>query len=68
MILGSFNLMDAIEKIPKLKGDNYNEWKKKLDLAFVLAEVEWIKTTPCPVEPEAPVRQADESDADWNNK
>ena len=69
MISGvTFNLKDAIEKIPKLKEDNYTEWKKKLDLAFVLADVEWIKTTPCPLRPEAPVRQDGESDADWHKR
>jgi hypothetical protein len=33
-----------------------------------LAEVDWIVTTPCPTEPVAPVRKANESDADWQKR
>ena len=29
--------MSCIKEIPTLKGDNYIEWKKKIDLAFILA-------------------------------
>jgi hypothetical protein len=60
--------MRFIKDIPPLKGDNYNEWKKKIDLAFVLAKVDWVVTTPCPTEPVAPVRETNESDADWQKK
>jgi hypothetical protein len=56
--------MGFIKDIPPLKGDNYTEWKKKTDLAFVLAEVDWVVTTPCPTKPMAPVREANESDVD----
>jgi hypothetical protein len=60
--------MGFIKDIPPLKGDNYNEWKKKIDLAFVLVEVDWVVTTPCLTEPVAPVRETNESDADWQKK
>ena len=60
--------MSCIKEIPTLKGDNYNEWKKKIDLAFILAEVDWVVTTPCPREPVAPVRETDETDAAWQNR
>ena len=39
--------------------------KEKLDLAFILAEVDWVVTTPCPTEPVAPVRKINEVDAAW---
>ena len=57
--------MSCIKEIPTLKGDNYIEWKKKIDLAFILAEVDWVVTTPCPTEPVAPVRETNEADAAW---
>ena len=57
--------MGCIKEIPTLKGDNYMEWKKKIDLAFILAEVDWVVTSPCPTEPVAPVRETNEADAAW---
>ena len=60
--------MAYIKDIPTLKGDNYIEWKKKIDLVFILAEVDWAVTTPCPKEPEAPVRETDKTDATWQNR
>jgi len=41
---------------PVLKGDKYGVWHKKVDLAFVCAEVDWVLTEPQPIEPSAPVR------------
>ena len=55
-------------EIPTLKGDNYTEWKKKIDLAFILAEVDWVVTSPCPTEPVAPVRETNEADATQTTK
>jgi len=60
--------MAYIKDIPTLKGDNYIEWKKKIDLAFILAEVDWVVTTPCPKEHVAPVKKTDETDAAWQNR
>ena len=60
--------MAYIKDIPTLKGDNYIEWKKKIDLAFILAEVDWVVTTPCPKEPVALVREIDETDATRQNR
>ena len=57
--------MSCIKEIPTLKGDNYIEWKKKIDPAFILAEVDWVVTTPCPTEPVAPVRETNEADVAW---
>ena len=60
--------MGCIKEIPTLKGDNYTEWKKKIDLAFILAEVDQVVTSPCPTEPVAPVRETNEADAAWATK
>jgi hypothetical protein len=60
--------MSFIKDIPLLKGGNYTEWKKKIDLAFVLAEVDWVVTTPCPTKPMAPVRETNETDVDWQKR
>ena len=57
--------MGCIKEIPTLKGDNYTEWKKKIDLAFILARVDWVVTSPCPTEPVAPVRETNKADAAW---
>uniref|UniRef100_I1P606 Uncharacterized protein n=1 Tax=Oryza glaberrima TaxID=4538 RepID=I1P606_ORYGL len=35
-----YSLMGCIKDIPTLKGDNYEEWKRELDLAFILGEVD----------------------------
>jgi hypothetical protein len=32
------------------QGDNYTEWRKKVDMAFVCAEVDWVVDTPQPVD------------------
>ena len=39
--------------------------KKKTDLAFILAEVDWVVISPCSAEPVAPVRKTNEADAAW---
>ena len=57
--------MSCIKEMPTLKGDNYIEWKKKIDLAFILAEVDWVVTTPCPTESVTPVRETNEADVTW---
>ena len=48
--------MTYIKDVPTLKGDNYGEWIKKIDLAFVCGEVDEIIKEPKPTEPPAPVR------------
>ena len=57
--------MGCIKEIPTLKCDNYMEWKKKIDLAFILAEVNCVVISSCPTEPMAPVRETNEADATW---
>ena len=60
--------MGCIKEIPTLKGDDYTEWKKKIDLAFILAEVDWVVTSLCPTDPVAPVRETNEADAAWTTR
>ncbi|XP_052167993.1 uncharacterized protein LOC127784688 [Oryza glaberrima] len=60
--------MGYIKDIPTLKRDNYKEWKRELDLAFILGEVDWVLTTPCSIEPAEPFRGENESDAEWQKR
>ena len=39
--------------------------KKKIDLVFILAEVDWVVTSPCPTKSVAPVRETNETDVAW---
>ncbi|CAN6319967.1 unnamed protein product [Urochloa humidicola] len=61
-------LMTAVKEIPKLKGDNFTEWKSKLDLAFACGEVQWVLKAPKPVELAAPKRTEEDTDATWKQK
>jgi hypothetical protein len=60
--------MSCLKDVPMLKDDNYTERRKKVDLAFVCAEVDWVVDTPQPVKLIEPVRDAKDDDAAWNKK
>jgi hypothetical protein len=60
--------MSCLKDVPTLRDDNYTEWRKKVDLAFVCAEVDWVVDTPQPVKPIEPFRDAKDDDATWNKK
>jgi hypothetical protein len=60
--------MSCLKDVPTLRGDNYTEWRKKVDLAFVCAVVDWVADTPQPVKPTEPVRDAKDDDAAWDKK
>jgi len=60
--------MSCIKEVPTLRGDNYTEWRKKVDFAFVCAEVDWVVDTPQPVKPKEPVKDAKDTDATWEKK
>ena len=60
--------MSCIKDVPTLRGDNYTEWRKKVDLAFVCAEVDWVVDTPQPIKPPEPVKDATDDDAAWEKK
>ena len=61
-------MMMSIKDIPMLTEENYPEWKRKLELFFVMAGADWILSAPCPTEPVAPVRESTDTDADWQQK
>ena len=60
--------MSCIKDVPTLRGDNYTEWRKKVDFAFICVEVDWVVDTPQPVKPTEPVRDAKDDDAAWDKK
>ncbi|KAK1670405.1 hypothetical protein QYE76_058564 [Lolium multiflorum] len=63
-----FYLMSCIKDVPTLRGDNYTEWRKKVDFAFVCAEVDWVVDTPQPIKPTDPVRADGDTDDAWAKK
>jgi hypothetical protein len=54
-----------IVNIPTLNGSNYHVWREKYELELVLGDVDFVITSPCPTKPEDPVRDKNESDADF---
>nr|XP_051197369.1 uncharacterized protein LOC127310768 [Lolium perenne] len=60
--------MSCIKDVPTLRGDNYTEWRKKVDFAFVCAEVDWVVDTPQPIKPADPVRADGDTDDAWAQK
>jgi hypothetical protein len=54
---GGLSMMFSINDIPVLKGDNYHEWYRKLDLYFIMGELDWVLATPTPIKPVIPVRE-----------
>jgi hypothetical protein len=62
---GGLSMMISINDIPILKGDNYNEWYRKLDLYFIMGELDWVLATPTPKEHVPPEREDTDTDASW---
>ena len=54
--------MRCIKDVSTLRGDNYKEWRKKVDFAFVCADVDWVLDTPQPIKPADPVRDDKDDD------
>jgi hypothetical protein len=54
-----------IVNIPTLNGSNYRVWWEKYELKLALGEVDFAIISPCSTEPEDPVRDENESDADF---
>jgi hypothetical protein len=48
-----------------LNGSNYRVWREKYELELALGEVDFAIVSLCPTEPEDPVRDENESDADF---
>ncbi|KAK1625838.1 hypothetical protein QYE76_000153 [Lolium multiflorum] len=65
---GGYYLMSCIKDVPTLRGDNYTEWRKKVDFAFMCAEVDWVLETPQPTKPAGPVRDDKDDDDAWDRK
>ncbi|XP_044950273.1 uncharacterized protein LOC123399946 isoform X2 [Hordeum vulgare subsp. vulgare] len=65
---GGFHLMSCLKDVPTLKGDNYSEWNKKVDMTLVCVEVDWILEKPQPVKHSEPVRDANDDDDAWEKK
>ncbi|XP_020185692.1 uncharacterized protein [Aegilops tauschii subsp. strangulata] len=65
---GGFHLMSCLKDVPTLRGDNHIEWRKKVELAFVCADLDWVLDEPQPVRPTEPVREASDDDAAWTKK
>ena len=57
--------MAFISHIPPLEGSNYRVWREKYELALALSENDLAFTSPCPTEPEDPVRAENETDVDF---
>jgi len=55
--------MMFISSIPSLNGSNYNVWREKLEIALALFDNDLALISPCPTEPEDPVRAGNETDA-----
>ena len=54
--------MIFISSIPPLNGSNYNVWREKLEIALALSDNELALISPCPTEPEDPLRAENETD------
>ena len=57
--------MVFISHIPPLEGGNYRVWREKYELKLALSENDLALTFPCPTEPVDPVREENETDADF---
>ena len=57
--------MSCLKDVPMLRGDNYIEWRKKVDLAFVCGEVDWVMDTSQPVKPKASESDAADDESSW---
>ncbi|XP_037431359.1 uncharacterized protein LOC119297832 [Triticum dicoccoides] len=57
--------MSCLKEVPTLRGDNHTEWRKKVELAFVCADLDWVLDEPQPIRPTEPVRETTEDDATW---
>ena len=54
-----------ISHIPPLEGGNYHVWQEKYELVLALSENDLALTSPYPIEPVDPVREENETDADF---
>ena len=57
--------MAFISYIPPLEGGNYRVWREKYEVALALSENDLALTSSCPTKLVDPVREENESDADF---
>ena len=57
--------MAFILHIPPLEGGNYRVWREKYELALALSKNDLALASPCPTELVDPVREENETDADF---
>ena len=60
--------MSCLKEVPTLRGDNHTEWRKKVELAFVCADLDQVVEKPQPVRPTEPIREVTDDDATWAKK
>ena len=60
--------MSCLKDVPTLRGDNHTEWRKKVELAFVCADLDCVLEEPQPARPTGPVRKTTADDATWAKK
>jgi hypothetical protein len=60
--------MICLKDVLTLMGDNYTEWRKKVNLAFVCTEVDWFVDTPQSVKPIELVKETTDDDDAWEKK
>ncbi|XP_044427439.1 uncharacterized protein [Triticum aestivum] len=65
---GGFHLMSCLKEVPTLRGDNHTGWRKKVELAFVCADLDWVLDEPQSVRPTEPVRETTDDNAAWAKK
>ena len=47
----SKNALSSILDKNQLTGENYNDWKRNLDIVLSFEKLKYVLTTPCPPEP-----------------
>ena len=57
--------MAFISHISPLEGGNYKVWREKYELVLALSKNDLALTSPCPTEPVNPLREENETDADF---
>jgi hypothetical protein len=65
---GGCNLMSFIDKVPIRNAENHKDWIRKVHLAFVCADLDWVLKEPQPVQPEKLVRDEKDNDEVWAKK
>jgi hypothetical protein len=60
--------MSSINKVSILNAENHKEWIRKVDLAFVCVELDWVLKEPQSVQPPKPEGDENDDDDAWAKK